>query len=133
MASSPIWTGTPKCAGAVVASVANTVFTGGALTTSSFVTVLTGGTSGSKVQEIVIQGTGTTLSGVLDLFLYNGSTYYRFDQFYIPANTASTTANAYRASKTYQNLILADNTWSIVAASQIANQLANVMAFYGNF
>lgn len=68
--------------------------------------VLTAGTNGTKIEEIIVQGVGTTVAGVLNIFRYDGSTHHLIDQVLITAVTSSTTAVAYRRRLLYENLIL---------------------------
>lgn len=88
-------------------------------------TIFTAGSSGSKVEEISIQQVATTsAAGVINIFLYDGTTYWLFDQYTFAAFTLSTTAEAVRSWLTYSNLILKSG-WSIrltvtVAAGQSA-------------
>jgi hypothetical protein len=88
------------------------------------VTVLTAGASGSKIEEIVVQASATTLvattvAGLVYIFLYDGSTYHLFDTIAVTAITASTTVAPFRLSKTYNNLVLKSG-WSLRASQSIA-------------
>jgi hypothetical protein len=85
--ANPIYAVTPK-----VGSAAAPGFDTSLTAPSTTATILTGGTAGSKVEEIVIQGTGTTVAGVLNIFLHDGSAYSLVDQVLITAVTSSTTA-----------------------------------------
>jgi hypothetical protein len=96
------------------------------------VTLTLGGGQGSKIEEIVIEGTGTTLAGVIVYSLYDGTTYHSFDSTVVTAVTPSTTTAPFRASQRYTNLILPPG-WSLVASSWVASQLAKVTALGGNF
>lgn len=64
-------------------------------------------TYGGKLEEIVIKATGDPADSIVTIFLYKPSTYYLFDEFDL-ANpvAASTTEQAYRAARTYENLVL---------------------------
>lgn len=113
----------------VVSSSADTSYTA----PTHAVTIVTGGTNGTKVSEIRVIGTGTSVLGVLNIFLYDGTTYHIVDSIAIPAVTASTTAVGLVLSKTYPGLIVPSATWTLVAATTVASQLLNVTAFGGNF
>lgn len=91
---------------------------------STVVTVVTGGTSGTKVEEIVLQGTGTTVAGVCNIFLYDGSTYHLYDQIPITAITSSTTAVAFRTVRQYANLIV-KNGWTLRATHTVTGNDTN--------
>jgi len=97
-------------------------------------TVVTAGSSGTKIEEIVVQGVGTTAAGVLNIFRYDGSTYHLVDQFLITAVTSSTTAVAYRSNRTYENLMLeSTDTLRITVTVSGLQSLLKVTCFGGDF
>jgi hypothetical protein len=128
MATTPAFAATPNNASAQISSTADTSYTNPA----NAVTLFTAGSSGSKVEEIRMVGTGTTVAGVVNVFRKNGSSYYMFDSFVITVVTPSTTQDPFRASKTYANLILKSGD-SIVASSWAANQLVCGSGFGGDY
>lgn len=99
---------------------------------STVVTILTAGSGGTKIESLVFEGTGTTLAGVIVVFIYDGSTYHAFYEEAVTAVTASTTAAAYRTERTFDNLVLKSGE-SLRVTSQVANQLCKVHAFGGDF
>ena len=106
------------------------------LTAPTNVTTLgTAGASGSQINEIVCQGVGTTVAGVVNIFLYDGSTYHLYDQFLVTAVTSSTTAVAWRATRQYANLWLPSNSWSLrCTVTTSGNQsMVKVTATGGSF
>lgn len=102
MAADPVFAAVPNVKSGLVPGTADTSLTAPTNTT----TVFTAGSNGSKVEEIVCQGVGTTVAGVVNVFRHDGSTYWLIDQFLIPAVTSSTTALANRQNRTYENLML---------------------------
>ena len=131
MATSPIYATTPK-----VGSVAAAGFDTSLTAPSTTATVLTGGTSGSKVEEIIIQGTGTVAAGVVNLWLYDGSNYSLFDQILLTAVTSSTTAVAFRAVRQYTNLWLPSNSWTLRVTHTVTANDTNklrVTALYADY
>jgi len=98
------------------------------------VTVLTPGAAGSKVEEIVCQGVGTSVAGVVNIFIYDGSTYHLFDQFLITAVTPSTTAVAFRLARKYDNLFIPAG-YTLRASQSIAGNasIIKVTALGGDF
>ncbi|SRR6266498_617946 len=87
-------------------------------------TIVTAGATGTKIEEIVVEAsnttlTATTVAGLVYIFLYDGATYHLYDTFTISAITASSTAAPFRASKTYLNLIIKTG-WSVRASQSIA-------------
>lgn len=126
MGASPQFTATPKI-GVGSLSVANTALDG----TGTVATVFTAGTSGSRIDEVIIQAAGTTTTGMVRLFLYDGSNYSLFDEQTIAAVTPSSTVAAARYRKTYANLVLPTG-WSLRAATAKAETF-KVTALGGDF
>lgn len=83
-------------------------------------TIVTGAAAGTKIEELVFQGLGTTVAGMLNVFLYDGATYHLYDQVAIPAQTSSTTAPAFRTSRQYASLILPTASWTLRISGTIA-------------
>lgn len=131
MASAPVFAATPVCWSGLVPATADT-----SMTAPTNVTTLgTAGASGTKIEEIVCQGVGTTAAGVVNIFLYDGSSYHLYDFFIVPAYTSSTTVGAWRASRQYQNLILPSNSWSLRCTVTTAGDqsLVKVTAIGGSY
>lgn len=132
MASSPAFAATPKWGSALVSATADTSYTA----PSNSVVILTSGASGSKVEEIVFQGHGTSLAGMINLFVYDGTTYRIIDQVKFLGVTGSTTASSERFVRQYSNLILpatGGTTYTLKASSMIASNPIMVTAFYADF
>lgn len=130
MATDAAFAATPRVASAIASGTLDTSRTA----PTNVATVFTAGASGSKIEEIVVQGLGTTVAGIGCLFLYDGSTYNLIDELLIIAVTASTTAQAYRWNKAYPNLIL-QSGWSLRFTQTIAGNVSlfKVTAFGGDF
>ena len=94
--------------------------------------IVTAGSNGTRIEEITFFGIGTTLAGLVVLYLYDGSTYHAFDSCLVTAVTPSTTVAPFRSSSVYSNLELKSG-WSLYAGSFTASQLINVTAFGGDF
>lgn len=95
-------------------------------------TVVTAGTLGTKIEEIIITATaaslvGTTVAGLVYIFEYDGATYHLYDIITVPANTGSSTLPPWRFSKTYTNLFLKTG-WSLRASQSIAGN-ASILKF----
>lgn len=95
-------------------------------------TIITAGANGTKVEQIDIVGTttslaATTVAGLVYVFLFDGSTYHLYDTVAVSAVTGSSTAAPYRsvasnfASGTNRppNLILKSG-WSLRASQSVA-------------
>ena len=102
MATAPAFASTPNNGSAQIDATADTSYTSPAHT----VTIFTAGSSGSKVEEVRMAGTGTTVAGVINLFRKNGSNYYLIDSWVVPVVTPSTTVAPYLSPHVYTNLLL---------------------------
>lgn len=73
-------------------STANTALDG----TGSIVTVITGGSNGTKIETITIKATGTVSRGMVRLFLADGETFTKLiAEIDIPEQTVSTIDKAF--------------------------------------
>ena len=108
-----------------VASATNVTLSAPATASTSGVTVTLGGGQGCIVPEITVTGIGTTVAGVINLFVLNGGVYSLYDSFVVTVVTPSTTTAPFRAVHDYGNLWLPP-TASLVASSWAASQLAAV-------
>lgn len=102
-------------------------------TFTNAVDIVTGGASGSKIEEVIFQGIGVTLNGVVNLILFDGSTNHLIDQVLFAGISGSTTVLAERFVRRYPNLFLASSSQKLRASSMVANQLVKVSAFGGSF
>ena len=93
MATSAQYAATPKV-GSALLTTADTSLT--APTTVG--TVFTAGSSGSRIDYIDVQGVATTTACIVNLFIYDGSTYFLWQQVPVIAVTSSTTAPAFTAA-----------------------------------
>lgn len=105
----------PNVASGIVSATLDT-----SLTAPTNVTSLTvGGASGTKVNEVVYQGLGTTVAATINQFLHDGSTYHLHKQYLVNAVTASTTAVAYRIRDQFTDLIV-KNGWTLKFTQTVA-------------
>lgn len=122
MAAAPAFAATPNRGYALISATLDTSLTA----PTHGVTIFTAGASGSKVDQITVQGVGTTVLAVCNIFAYDAVTYALIDQFLITAVTPSTTALAYEAIHTYENLILKANE-TLVATQEVAGNQSLLM------
>jgi hypothetical protein len=128
MAADPIFATTPNIDSGQVSATADTSLTA----TTTYTTVFTAGASGSKIEEIVFQGVGSTLAGVVRIFIYNGSTVRLLWEEAVTVVSSSTTAATYRTSRQFDNLVL-EAGWTLRVTSAVANQLIAVHVFGADF
>lgn len=71
-------------------------------------TVFTAGSSGSRIDYINVQGVANTVAGLVNVFIYDGSTYFLYQQLPVMAVTSSTTSQSYEltiSSNTSPNVL----------------------------
>jgi hypothetical protein len=90
MSTSAQYASTPRI-GSALLTTADTSLTA----PSTVGTVFTAGASGSRIDYIDVQGVATTTAGLVNLFIYDGSTYFLYTQVPILAITSSTTVPAF--------------------------------------
>lgn len=101
--------------------------------TGTIVTVFTGGTSGSRIDDISIVATGTTTAGVVRLFLNDGTTSYLWQEILVTAITPSTTVQVFSYTLLNQALILASSSWSLRASTNNAETFNILVTRAGDF
>lgn len=118
MATAPAFATTPRVGSVALSGSADTSYTA----PTNVVTVITGVAAGTRIAEVVVQMTATVSSATMvRLFLYDGSTYYLFDEIAIAAATGSQSVKQTRVSTLYSNLILPSNSWSLRATVHTVN------------
>jgi hypothetical protein len=115
MATSPAFAVTPRI-GAVSIATADSSYTA----PSNVGTLITGASTGTRIAEIVVKNAATSSAAIVRIFLYDGSTYWLFDEITVAAATGSSTVQQTRVSTTYNNLILPSASWSVRVTTSIA-------------
>lgn len=101
--------------------------------TGTIGTVFTGGTSGSRIDDISIVATGTTTAGVVRLFINDGTTSYLWQEILVTAITPSTTVQVFSYTLLNQALILASSSWSLRASTNNAETFNILVTRAGDF
>lgn len=127
--TNPIFTLTPVV-GAALCPAVDTSQTAPSTST----TLVTAGAAGTRIAEIVGIPVGTVVTGLINLFLHDGSTFHLFDQLTIGAATLSQSAQWTRFFKPYRNLVIPAG-WTLKIANTNAsnNSLIKVVALGGDF
>lgn len=123
MATSPAFAVTPRI-GAVSIATADSSYTA----PSNVGTVITGASTGTRIAEIVVKCAATSAAAIVRVFLYDGTTYWLYDEITVAAATGSSTVQQTRVSTSYTNLILPSASWSVRVTTSIA-QATHVTAF----
>lgn len=127
MATTAQYASTVKTAVAQV-STANTARDG----TGTIVTVLTAGTNGTRIDDIVITATGTTTAGMVRLFLHDGTNARLWKEVSVSAITPSGTVAAFTSTLSSQALIL-QTGWSLRASTNNAETFNISVTRAGDF
>lgn len=133
MSTSAQYASTPKV-GSATLTTADTSLT--APTTVG--TVLTAGSSGTRIDYIEVQGVATTIAGLVNLFIYDGSNYILWQQVPVIAITSSTTAPAFAAtlsSNVNANVmpLTLPTGYSLRATTSVSQTGIRVTAYGGDF
>ena len=133
MATTAQYAATPRVASATL-TTADTSLT--APTTVS--TILTAGSSGTRIDYIEVIGVATTTACLVNLFIYDGTNYILWQQVPIIAVTSSTTAPTYAAyisSNANANImpLTLPTGYSLRAAVTVTQTGVRVTAYGGDF
>lgn len=101
-------------------------------------TVLTAGASGTRIDYIEVMGVATTIAGMINLFIYDGTTYHLWQQIPVQAITTSTTTPSFVAvisSNSNANVmpLTIPTGYSLRATTTTAQTGVKVIAYGGNF
>jgi hypothetical protein len=122
--ATPIFAQTPVSLLAAINVTANTsraVSTG--IPTSGVLISPSTNTNGVRVDQFIIQGTGTTIAGQVVIWLYDGTNGFPILELPITAVTPSTTTGAFYSLTTVTSFVLAPS-YKLYATSQVASQVA---------
>lgn len=133
MSTTAQYASTPKF-GSATLSTADTSLT--APTTVG--TIVTAGASGTRIDYIDIQGVATTVAGLINLFVYDGTTYVLWQQVPVQVVTSSTTVPAFTAalsSNGNSNImpLTLPTGYSLRATTSVAQTGVRVTAYGGDF
>ncbi len=104
---------------------------------SHAVLIATAPSNGCKIDEIDVNGTGTTSACEVTLWLYNGTTYFLWSTVTVSAVSVSSTQAPFATALTPANLVLpgagSGTGWSLYASCTVASQPINVIALGGSY
>lgn len=127
MATSAQYAATVNGASAAL-SVANTNRNG----TGTIVSVITGATSGTRVDDIYIVANAATTAGVIRLFISDGTNIRLWQEILVSAVTPSTTVQVWSYSLLNQALLLKSG-WSLQASTNNAETFSVFVTRAGDF
>jgi hypothetical protein len=115
MATSPSFAVTPRI-GAVSIATADSSYTA----PTNVGTLITGAATGTRIAELVVKNAATSAAAIVRVFLYDGTTYWLFDEVTVAAATGSSTVQQTRVSVLYNNLILPSASWSVRVTTSVS-------------
>ena len=122
MAAAPAYAATPVAWTGLVPGTADSSFTA----PTNQTTLGTAGNSGTKITEINVVPVGTVVAGLVNVFIYDGSTYHLWDSYTIASGTVNTTTAPVRQVFTYDNLVLPTNSWSLRVTNTVSGNVSLV-------
>jgi hypothetical protein len=101
-------------------------------------TVVSAGSSGTRIDYIDIQGVATTVASLVNLFIYDGTNYILWTQVPVQAVTSSTTAPAFSvtlSSNANSNImpLTLPTGYSLRATTSVTQTGVRVTAYGGDF
>lgn len=118
MATNPAFAVTPRIGSVALTGTAETSYTA----PTSVANVIAGASTGTRIAEVIVQMTAAVSSATMvRLFLFNGTTYFLFDEVAIAAATGSQSVKQTRVVTAYNNLILPSTSWQLRAACHTTN------------
>jgi hypothetical protein len=101
-------------------------------------TIVTAGASGTRIDYIDVQGVATTVAGLINLFVFDGTNYILWQQIPVQAVTSSTTVPAFAAvvsSNGNANVmpLTLPTGYSLRATTTVAQTGVRVTAYGGDF
>ena len=100
--------------------------------TGTIVDVLTAAANGTRCDDITITAVGTTTSGVVRLFLFDGASTRLWKEIMIPANTPSTSISVFTIDIKGLALILKSG-WKLRASTNNAETFNIAVTRCGDF
>ena len=95
--------------------------------------VMAAGTSGSRIDDLIIQAAATTSAGMVRLFISDGSTYSRLiKEIPVTAITVGSTTAAFSTMLLNQGICIA-NGQQLRATTEVANTFNIVLTRAGDF
>lgn len=133
MSTSAQYASTPKI-GSALLTTADTSLTA----PSTVGTVLTAGSSGSRIDYIDVQGVASTVASIVNIFIYDGTNYILYAQIPVQAVTSSTTVPAFQtsiSSNSHPNILPINipTGYSVRATTSVTQTGVRVTALGGDY
>jgi hypothetical protein len=130
MATDPQFAATPNTHSVLAPATADTSLTA----PTNVATLWTPGANGGRVDWIRVLGVGATVAGRLNVFRYDGTSYWLLDQIMVNAVTPSASVEVFEAVVPYGELLLDSGDSLRITVMEAGNEsLLCVTAIGGNF
>ncbi len=129
MAITSQYVATPKNGTLAQATVANTARDG----TGTLVTILTAGTTGSRVDAIAFNSPGAVTAGMLRLFINIGANTRLYDEIPVIATTPSATVMAWRVNYIPPTPLVLESGAQLRFATNNAETFNAIPTYAGDF
>jgi hypothetical protein len=137
--TAPIFPLTPVSQGLSVVSASAITARTAIVGTTGLSLCYTAGANGSRIDTIILQATGTTLAGLIDFWIYDGTTsrlIYEAVVTVVTPNTTTTVGFNMAIATTLFNggiPLTIPTTYALYCSSQVASQLIGVVTNGGNY
>lgn len=99
--------------------------------TTGLTQLTTTSTNGTRIDAITVKASANSTAGLLDVWIYNGTTSYLYDEIPYATVTANTTTASNVATNTYNTLVLPP-TYQLFVSQQVTSN-CSVFAFGGQY
>lgn len=132
MTNTPVFTQTPAIEIATLTTPTAVTSRANITGTTGLVALVATSTNGKRLDRISVKSKGTSLAGILSVWLYNGTTSFLWDEIDLTAVTPSTTLDSMAVSKDYTGVNLAATNQSLYVSTTVQQDL-NIFANTGAY
>lgn len=132
MAYQPQYVATPRTALVQLPATAAAGIRDGA-TTAVGTAVMSAAASGTRIDDIVIQATGTVPTGMIRFFIYDGTNSRLIEEVPVETTTVNATTEAWTTKLTNLAWILVGTSYSLRATTETANAFNIYVSKAGDF
>lgn len=101
-------------------------------TSGTLYSLYTAPASGARIDDISVEATGTTTTGMLRFYIFNGTTHFLIMEVPVTANVPTGTSKAFSVSLTNLGLVL-QSTYVLKVSSQNAEAFHVAVTRGGDF
>lgn len=132
MAYQPQYVSTPRTAIVQIPATAAAGVRDGAATAVG-TAIMAGATTGTRIDDIILQAVGTTTSGMLRFFIYDGTNSRLIEEIPVEATTVGANVEAWTYKLTNLAWILMGTTYTLRATTETAHAFNVYVSRAGDF